>query len=352
MTRPATASTLFLGVDAGNSKTAALVSTASGEVVGAGRSGCGDIYGAPTPEAAVDEVLAAIGAALAEAGGDPAELSRQPSPSAPPAVAGAAFRLAGVDWPEDAEYWDGALRARQPALLRRTVLNDGYAAIRCGEPSGVGIAVAGGTAAAIAARGPAGRCWDMGWWGQHAMGATGLAGEALKAVFLAELGLAPETGLTRALLTHYGKASVAELNHWLTRREGGAGPRDRTSCARTVTAVADSGDPVAVGIVREQGRRLAMYAGVAARETGLGGTGAPVSVVLSGSVLTAPGSPVLAALLEELPAHVPHAAAHRGVLPPVAGALLDALAENGVAVTPDVVARVAGTMPPADFLAT
>jgi N-acetylglucosamine kinase-like BadF-type ATPase len=334
---------LHLGVDAGNSKTAALVSTASGEVVGAGRSGCGDIYGAPSPEAAVDEVMAAVGAALAQAGAD----SRQPS-----ALCGAAFRLAGVDWPEDAAYWDEALRRRWPALRRRSILNDGYAAIRCGEPTGVGIAVAGGTAAAIAARGPEGELWDMGWWGQHAMGATGLAGEALKAVFLAELGLAPETALTRALLTHYGKASAAELNHWLTRREGGAGQRDRTSCARVVTAVAADGDPVATEIVNAQGRHLATYAGVAARMTGLGATGAPVGVVLSGSVLMAPGSPVAAALLAELPAHVPGAVPHRGGLPPVAGALLDALAENGAEVTSEVSARVAATMPPADFLAT
>jgi N-acetylglucosamine kinase-like BadF-type ATPase len=343
VTQSVTAEPLYLGVDAGNSKTAALVSTASGEVVGAGRSGCGDIYGAPSPEAAVDEVMSAVGAALAQAGADPSDLS---------ALSGAAFRLAGVDWPEDAAYWDEALRRRHPSLVRRSILNDGYAAIRCGEPTGVGIAIAGGTAAAIAARGPAGELWDMGWWGQHAMGAIGLANEALKAVFLAELGLAPETALTPALLVHYDKASAAELNHWLTRREGGAGHQDRTRCARVVTAVAKDGDPVATGIVRAQGLHLATYAGVAARLTGLAAADAPVSVVLSGSVLMASESPVAAALLEELPTHVPRAVPHRGALPPVAGALLDALAENGVTVTQDVTARVAGTLPSADFLAT
>lgn len=340
MTEPATAQTLYLGVDAGNSKTAALVSTASGEVVGAGRSGCGDIYGAPTAQAAVDEVMSAVAGALAQAGAGPA------------ALVGAAFRLAGIDWPEDAAYWAESLDVRQPSLVRRSILNDGYAAIRCGAPSGVGIALAGGTAAAIAARGTRGELWDMGWWGQHAMGAIGLANEALRAVFLAELDLAPPTALTQALLDFYGKPSAAELNHWLTRREGGAEHRDRTRCARVVTATAQAGDPVAMGIVREQGRRLATYAGVAARRTGLAAAGAPVDIVLSGSVLMAPASPVAAALLEELPAHVPHAVAHRGSLPPVAGALLDGLAENGVTVTETVRDRVAATMPSRDFLAT
>lgn len=340
MTQPVAAAALHLGVDAGNSKTAALVSTASGEVVGAGRSGCGDIYGAPTPEAAVDEVLSAIGQALAQAGADAS------------ALRGAAYRLAGVDWPEDAAYWEQALAGRQPRPARRSILNDGYAAIRCGEPSGAGVAIAGGTAAAIAARGPRGELWDMGWRGQHGMGAVGLADEAFRAVFLADLGLARQTALTEALLVHYDRPSAEELNHWLTRREGGAAHQDRTSCARVVTAVAEQGDPVAREIVREQGRRMADYAGVAATRTGLAAAGGPVSVVLSGSVLMAEGSPVAAALLEQLPLRVPRAVAHRGTLPPVAGALLDALAESGATVNQAVTARVAGTMPDKDFLAT
>ncbi|OMI36499.1 BadF/BadG/BcrA/BcrD ATPase family protein [Streptomyces sparsogenes] len=340
------ASTLFLGVDAGNSKTAALVSTATGQVVGAGRSACGDIYGAPTPEAAVAEVLAAVREALAQAGADLA------------VVKAAAFRLAGIDWPEDRTYWDQALTRHCPGTLtRRTILNDGYAAIRCGDPGGVGISVTGGTAAAIAARGPDGKLWDMGWWSQHAMGATGLANQAFRAVLLAELELGPPTALTEALLTHYGKPTVAALNHWLTRREGHATGQERNSCARVVTAVAAAGDPVAVEIIRAQGARFAQYAGVAARRTGLTRADRPVSVVLAGSVLMAEDSPVAEALLAELPAHVPGAVPLRGSLPPVAGALLDALAEGGVPlhereVADAVSARVTATMPPREFLAT
>jgi hypothetical protein len=40
------------------------------------------------------------------------------------------------------------------------------------------------------------------------------------------------------------------------------------------------------------------------------------------------------------------------VLPPAAGAALDAIAEGHVPVTADVAARVAATMPPASFLET
>lgn len=333
------AAALYLGVDAGNSKTAALVCDATGAVAGAGRSGCGDIYGAPGPAAAVEEVLAAVDRALDHAGAARGD------------VAGAAFRLAGIDWPDDRAFWERRLAERYPSLAGASLLNDGYAAIRCGVPSGAGVSVTAGTGAAIAARGPAGDLWDMGWWGQHPMGAIGLANEAFKAVFLAELGLAPPTTLTAALPAHYGLATVAELNHWLTRREAPATHMDRTRCAPLVTAAAAAGDPVAGRIVRAQGRDMAVYAAAAARRAGFA-AGASVPVVLSGSVLAAENSPVAAALLAELPAQMPGAVPHRIGLPPVAGAALDALAENGVPLTDAVTDRLAATLPPGNPLDT
>ncbi|WP_255954946.1 N-acetylglucosamine kinase [Streptomyces odontomachi] len=320
---------LYLGVDAGNSKTAAMVCAPTGEVVGAGLAGCGDIYGAETPQDAVDEVFAAVTRALDEAG---AKLEQ---------LAGAALRLAGVDWPEDREFWHDTLLAHWPAALPRSILNDGYAAIRCGEPSGTGVAVIGGTAAAVAARGPDGALWELAWWGQHPMGALGLAQEAFRAIVLAELGEAPATELARAVLDFYGLDSVRELNHWLTRRVGAARHPDRARCAPAITAAAVHGDPVAMGLVAEQGRRFARYAAVAARQVGLSGDGRPVSVVLSGSVLTAQDSPVTSALLGRLPAYLPDAVVHQAVIPPVGGAALDALAEGGAAPDQDVLERLA-----------
>lgn len=335
-----TMSRVYLGVDAGNSKTVALACLPSGQIVGAGRSGCGDIYGVADPADAVVAVFAAVDEALSRAGVDRA------------AVAGSAFRLAGVDWPEDEAFWAKVLDTEWPALLQRSISNDGYAAIRCGEPSGAGVAVVAGTAAAVAARSRAGVEWDMSWWSQHSMGALGLVDAAFRAVFLAELDAAPATGLTAALLEFFAQPSVNELNHWLTRREGRATSRDRTSAARVVTSLAAEGDAVAVQIVREQGRRLALYAGIAARKVGLLDEGGPVSVVLSGSVLTAPGSPVRAALLDQLDGQLPGAVPHPATLPPVVGAALDALGEAGIDVTSGIVDRIAETAPGSDFLKT
>ena len=46
-------SALVLGVDGGNTKTVALAARPDGAVVGFGRGGCSDIYGAPSFGAAV-----------------------------------------------------------------------------------------------------------------------------------------------------------------------------------------------------------------------------------------------------------------------------------------------------------
>lgn len=332
-------SEIYLGVDAGNSKTVVLACLGSGEVVGAARSGCGDIYGARDEAEAVRTVLGAVDAALAEAGAGRAD------------VASAAFRLAGIDWPEDRRYWDEALSEVWPGL-RRSLLNDGYAAIRCGEPSGVAVAVNAGTAAAIAARGPDGTTWDMGWWGQHAMGAIGLVSEAFKAVYLAHLGAAPETALGPALMEFYGVADLMDLNRLFTRRENPAGAGERPKAARVVTRAAQQGDPVAAGIVDEQGRRLALYAQIAARQTGLERTGGPVPVVMSGSVLADRDSVVAAALAAHLPDLLPGAEPRHTTLQPVAGASLDALAEGGIAVRPEVSDALAATIPPPSFFRT
>jgi N-acetylglucosamine kinase-like BadF-type ATPase len=331
--------TIYLGIDAGNSKTAVLACLASGKVAGAARAGCGDIYGAPGEAAAVAAVLGAADAALADAGAERRD------------VASAAFRLAGVDWPEDREFWDAVLSGEWPGLTR-SILNDGYAAIRSGEPSGVGVAVNAGTAAAIAARGPDGAMWQMGWWGQHAMGAIGLVSEALKAAFLAELGAAPATALGPALLDFYGLPDLTELNRWFTRRQNAADPAERPRAARVVTDAARQGDQVAIDIVHEQGRRLAFYAEIAARHAALRDAGAPIPVVMSGSILMDRDSMVAAALCEQLKQLLPGADPRRAVLPPAAGAALDALAEGGVTLSPEVVGRLTATLPPSSFFQT
>ena len=64
-----------LGVDGGNTKTLALIAREDGVILGSGRAGCGDIYGATSPAAAIIEIERAVNMALAEASIPPTELT-------------------------------------------------------------------------------------------------------------------------------------------------------------------------------------------------------------------------------------------------------------------------------------
>ncbi|GAA1841461.1 BadF/BadG/BcrA/BcrD ATPase family protein [Microlunatus capsulatus] len=330
----------YLGVDAGNSKTVALLADADGRVLGRGRAGVGDIYGVPDAEDAVDAVLDAAGQALAAAG------------VAVDGVAHAAFRLAGVDWDEDEAFWTAALARREPALRPASVRNDGYALLRCGQPSGVGVAVTAGSGPAVSGRGPDGREWSAGWWIQHELAGRGLGMAGVRAVVDAATGLGPATGLTPLLLELFDEPDVPALLHSLTRREGRRPDRDTWRAARSVLRAAGDGDAVAAGVVDRHAAVLAGLVAVTARETGLDTAPGPVPVVLGGSVLTSEHPAYRTAVTAALADAVGPVAVTVSTAPPVVGALLDALAEGGVALAPDLHARVLGTPHPADFLLT
>jgi N-acetylglucosamine kinase-like BadF-type ATPase len=336
---------LYLGVDAGNTKTVALVSDEQGGVVGSGRAGLGDIYGAVRPEDAVDVVASTVEQALGAAG---AKLSD---------VHSAAFRLAGIDWPEDEDYWRGALKRRFAPIQLASVKNDGFALLRCGDLSGVGVAVAAGTGTALAGRGPDGREFALCWWVQHYLGGAGLGDDALRVVFLAELGMGAPTMLTAALLQVYGTADVESLLKLFTRRENPLGHRDRSHAACAVLQVAEQGDAAAGQILDRHATLLADYALLVAGKVGLvewsrdGGArdlsnsrpsapDHPVRIVLGGSVLTSDHAGLRDRLTADLTRRLPRADVAVGIGPPVVGALLDALAEGAVVLCPAVRDRV------------
>lgn len=320
----------YLGVDAGNSKTVALVCDDSGQICGSGRSGNGDIYGAASPAAAIDAVVDAI----AQTGIH--------------GFSGAAFRLAGIDWPEDHDLWESVVKTRIPVAGRISIANDGFAAIRCGEPSGIGVAVVCGTGPAVAARGPDGQEWSASFWIQDSLGANSLGGEAMRAVYRAHLGIGPSTALSQELPAFYEATDVEEMLHRFTRRDDRPHWTAPARASRIVCRLATEGDAVAAGLVHSQAVAFADYATVAAGKVGFDAA-AEVPVVLAGSVLAAPDSPMAAQLVSALPDRFLNRPA---MLPPVAGAALDALAEAGRTVGPAVIDTLMRTAPAPEFLRT
>ena len=325
----------YLGLDAGGSKTVALVADATGRVLGRGRGGPGDVYSAPDAEG---EVVGAVHAALADAG---VGASR---------VRHAALRLAGVDWPEDRTHWEDAVAARLPGLASTSVADDGLALLRCAGADGVGLAVTAGTGPAVAARGPSGEEFSACWWIQHPLGGRALGRAAMVAVVDAELGAGPATALTVELLALHGHPDVEPLLHAATRRVPTGPVPDERAAARCVLRAAGSGDVVAAAVVAEQARTFARLGAVAVARTGLAGLGA-VRCVLGGSLLTSEHPALRDALAAALQAELGPVQVVASAASPVAGALLDALAEAGVL---DGAARerVLASEHPAAFLLT
>ena len=300
-------SALVLGVDGGNTKTIALVASPDGAVVGSGRGGCSDIYGAPSFEAAIAEITSAVTAALPE-GATLADIGT------------AVFSLAGADWDEDKDDLRAALRELVPQA-DVTVMNDAIGALRAGTVDGVGVSVVVGTGGCVGAAGRDGREWHSSWWALHT-GAWAIGTDALQAVYEAELGTAPPTTLTAAVLDLFEAPSVEAVLHAFTRR-GGRGSWDAALLAPSVLRLARDGDAVAESIVRQHGAKLGDVARVASAKVGLD---AGYPLVLLGGVLRGDGSELL---VEELVVRLPGAEPVRPTREPAVGGLLAALDRAG-----------------------
>lgn len=333
-TRPADRSALVLGVDAGNSKTIAIVARSDGRIVGWGRSGCGDIYGAGERDA-LDAIAAASHAAL-----------RVASVGAG-AVSAVVLSAAGADWPEDFD----AIRAGAVARglgPNPIVYNDAIGGLRAGSPDGTGVSVVCGTGAATGARSRDGRIWHSSFW-QVPQGAQQLGHLVLQTVVQAELGIVPPTALTPALLRHLNAPTVEVALHALTARSAPSRP-DVKSLAKLLLDVAAMGDRLAVALVAAHGRALGDVALAAARRVGL--IHEPFYLVLIGGVFRHP-SPVLRdAVAARVREDAPDVNVIHATFEPAVGAVMLALEHIGIAITPQVRATLQATAPPAGIFTT
>ena len=302
---------VFLAVDAGNTKTWAGLTTADGDLIGLARGGVGDIYAPAGAEAAKAVVLRLVGDVLDSAGIGPSEVRH------------AAFRLAGVDWPADSRFWTAALGE----LFDEgsfSVKNDGFALIRSGRLDGQGISVVLGTGAALAGRGPL-KEWALSWWLQHPLGGAGLVSEALRAVYLSQLGMAEPTKLAAVLPPLFGAATTEEMLETTTMRGNAVTFAALASHAPSVLALIDD-DPVVAELIDTQTERIADYILSLARSCGLAD---PVTVVVGGGLVREPHAPLFAALRRTCERRNLDLDLRHTQEPALVGALLDAIAEGG-----------------------
>ncbi len=324
-----------LGVDGGNTKTIALLARLDGRIAGAGRGGCGDIYGGVPAGVALASIEEAVIGALRQAG------------ARPEAIEAAAFSLAGADWPEDFDFIRSEMQKRAFGA-NVIVINDALGALQAGSPDGTGVVVVCGTGAAIGARSASGATWHTSFW-QEPQGSRHLGNKTLRAVYRAELGIDPPTALTGRVLQFFGQPSVEDVLHLFTARLG-TRPSNVGGLARVVMDEAARGDATAGRIVQEHGTALGDYALASARRVGIEGT--PFTLVLAGGVLRHPAPLLGAALVARVRTTSPEARVVNSRFEPVVGALFLALEAAGVAVDDELIARMTTTLPPRSLFET
>jgi N-acetylglucosamine kinase-like BadF-type ATPase len=334
--RPAS---LLLGVDAGNTKTIALVAAPEGTILGSGRViGCADMYAVP-PDDAMRVVATAVDEAFAAAGlhesPDAADDGRSSVPIR------AAFSMAGADWPEDLVELRARLGARWPDPV---VVNDAIGALRAAIPHGPGVVVVGGTGVATGARGPDGRLWHSSFW-QEPQGAHELGVRALHAVYRSELGIDPPTTLTPAVLDALGAPDVETVLHRQSRR-GPTRWRGARTLAPLLLDAAEAGDAAAIAVVEEHGRALGRMAAAAARRVGIEDR-EPFDLALAGGLFRHPAPRLRAAVLAAVHERAPGAQVVVPELEPAVGALLLAFDEARIATDDEVLGRMRATLPDA-----
>jgi N-acetylglucosamine kinase-like BadF-type ATPase len=270
---------MLLGIDAGGTKTLAILADRAGQMLARGEAGPAN-YQSAGREAALAALSLAVERALAAAGAQREQ------------VQAICLGAAGADRPEDRGIFeDWAAQACPNARSRIT--NDALIVLYAGTPAGWGLALISGTGSIAYGRHPGGQLARAGGWG-YLLGdegsgyAIGLA--ALRAAARAADGRGPHTALLADLLAYWQLDGPTRLVRKVYGELAGAGARAEIArLARIVEQAAAQGDAVSAAILREAGQELALAAGavvdrLAAIEPGSLPPG-PLPCALTGGVL-------------------------------------------------------------------
>jgi N-acetylglucosamine kinase-like BadF-type ATPase len=258
-----------LGIDAGGTKTRALLAEESGRVVAEARGGGANLR--THGELEVEKVLHAVVETAETEGGVRADAL--------------ALGIAGADRPEDHAVLREILR-RIGFKSRVVVTNDARIAFVAGSTLRVGIAVVCGTGSIAWGQNARGEVARAGGWGWH-LGDEGsgfwIGERAIREVLRAADGRGPGTSLDRPLFEHFAIEKPSEI---LRAIYDGEYPRHKVALfAVRVEEAARGGDAVAGRILASAAEELALAArSVIAR---LDLESAPYDIVLSGGTFAA-----------------------------------------------------------------
>ncbi len=233
-----------LGIDAGGTKTVALLADADGRILGEGRAGAANLQ--TEGELEVEKILHTVI--------EHATDGRQATPAA------VCLGMAGVDRQDDAQIIRDVMR-RLGFRSNTLIVNDALIALVAGAGDSPGVVLISGTgsiAYGVSAQRIAARA---GGWGPT-LGDEGsgywIGRRALAAVMRESDGRGPRTALTALVLRHFSlsrpEGLVAEIYHQPKGR------RDIAALGAVVDQARADGDPVAIDIMNHAADELALAA--------------------------------------------------------------------------------------------
>ncbi|AIQ73058.1 MULTISPECIES: BadF/BadG/BcrA/BcrD ATPase family protein [Paenibacillus] len=257
----------FLGVDAGGSKTHAMIADEQGKVIGVGKGGIGNHQ--INREQAVNSLQQALSEAIMASGLTKDQLDYS------------WFGLAGAD--READF-----RILRPIIssfdLPQTEIScDTWIALRSGTEKNYGIVLICGSGVNCSGKNPLGATYQCGGFGYRFGdygGGYDLSIEVFRSVLRADEGREKETVLTERLTQLLGYSNVSELREDYLDHFRDLPPH----IAELLFQAAEEGDQVATELLVKQGDELGLAAVSAIRRLGMEEDF--FDIVLAGSLLT------------------------------------------------------------------
>jgi N-acetylglucosamine kinase-like BadF-type ATPase len=305
-----------IGVDAGNSKTVVVVAATTGRVL-ASRRGPGVASPLADPTGWREGLVSLVEQARFDAG-----VSAHRS-------ACAVYCLANIDLPVERRFAKRELHRAGFAEFT-VVQNDTFAVLWAGASRRWGIAVVAGAGINAVAVHPSGRTAHflaLGDYTGDVGGGHHIGVQALAAAIRARDGRGPTTVLTAAVPQHFGLRRPEDVA--IAVHRGAVRHEDLHVLAPAVFAAAAAGDVVAARIVAAFGDEVVLMVGALARRLRLVRT--DVEVVLGGGTLLANDGEFRERVVAGVAAELPRAQVRLLDLPPVFGALVEALRRAGAA---------------------
>ncbi len=314
-----------IGLDGGGTTTRALVADSSGNVLGYAEAGGANPSHNANAEQSIQAVIRSV---LVAAGCQPDQ------------IAGLVAGLAGLDDPADME-WANRFIALPELICPRTAINDTAIAHTGAFGGAPGVIAIAGTGSAIYAVTDSGQPIHNDDANHYAGGARHLAFDAMHHLLAGEA-TPTDAGFIAAVQAHWGAASMTKLQTMVfgqRQRDYRDVKREYGAMAILVTSAADS-SPLA-GAACD---RAAYGLTTGIRILGNCFNGPHVSIALIGAL--ARSVPIQARVAIQLArTQGKHYQLHDPLLPPVGGAIIQALQQLGVPINSQVIDRLRASIP-------